>query len=98
MGRKRRTFSASQKTKVALEALKERMTGAEIAAKYEVHPNQVSQWKQQAIEGLDGIFSDGVGKGDQATDQSELIGHLYRQIGELQFELNWVKKKYEGAK
>ncbi len=52
MSRKRRTFSAKQKAKIALAALQERLPKGEIATQYEVHPNQVSLWKKQAVDGL----------------------------------------------
>ena len=55
--RKRRRFTADFKKRVALEALRERETVQVIAARYEVHPNQVSAWKRQAVEGLDEVFS-----------------------------------------
>lgn len=93
MRRKRRIFSAAQKTKIALEAIKERQTGAEIAAKYEVHPNQVSQWKKEALAGLTEVFIDKRKVQKERQNQEELTDRLYSQIGQLQFELNWLKKK-----
>ena len=53
MSRKRRTFSAKQKAKIALAAIQERLPKGEIAVQHEVHPNQVSLWKKQALEGLE---------------------------------------------
>ena len=58
--RRRRRFSGDLKAKVALEALRSDRTLQEIASKYQVHPNQVSTWKRQAIEGLGEVFSNGV--------------------------------------
>ena len=57
MARKRRRFTADFKRRVALEALRERDAVQAIAARYEVHPNQVSAWKRQAVEGLEEAFS-----------------------------------------
>ncbi|MCY3687569.1 MAG: transposase [Gammaproteobacteria bacterium] len=57
MTRKRRRFTAEFKKRVALEALRERDTVQAIASRYEVHPNQVSAWKRQAVESLDEVFS-----------------------------------------
>ena len=56
MTRKRRRFTAEFKKRVALEALREHDTVQAIAARYEVHPNQVSAWKRQAVEGLEEVF------------------------------------------
>ena len=60
--RRRRRFSGDLKAKVALEALRGDRTLQEIASKHQVHPNQVSTWKRQAIEGLGEVFSNGVGR------------------------------------
>ena len=57
MTRKKRRFSADFKKRVALEALRERDTVPAIAARYEVHPNEVSAWKRQAVEGPDEVFT-----------------------------------------
>ena len=57
MSKKRRRFTAEFKKRVALEALRERDTVQSIAARHEVHPNQVSTWKRQAVEGLAEVFA-----------------------------------------
>lgn len=93
MSRKRRTFSAKQKAKIALTALQERLPKGEIAAQYEVHPNQVSLWKKQALDGLEGIFEDGRKQTDQTAEHQQIIEALYQKIGQLQMELDWLKKK-----
>lgn len=95
MSKKRRTFSSKQKSKIALAALQERKTGAEIAQQYGVHPNQVSQWKKQALEGLEGLFTDQRQSKKVEQDQTALISRLYEQVGKLQVELEWLKKKSE---
>ncbi len=91
MGKKRRTFSAAFKHKVAFEAISERQTLSELAQKYELHPNQIVQWKQVLQKQGQSLFEKS--RGPQKADQEELINRLYQQIGELQVELNWVKKK-----
>ncbi len=58
----RRGFTADFEAKVALEALRGDKTIQEIAAKHKVHPNQVSTWKRQAMDGLNEVFSNGVGR------------------------------------
>ena len=77
--------------KVALEALKGELTGAQIASKYEVHPAQVTQWKKQALSHLDGGFKSGSKPSKKPEGPSE--EQLYSQIGQLKVELDWLKKK-----
>ena len=62
---KRRNFTDQFKAKVALEALRGDKTIQEIAARHQLHPNQVGQWKKQAVEGLADVFSRGAIAGDQ---------------------------------
>jgi transposase len=88
---KRRNHSAEFKAKVALSAAKGDRTIAELASQYEVHPNQIAQWKKQLLESLPEIFNRSRQK-DQ-HQQDELTEHLYQQIGRLKVELDWLKKK-----
>jgi putative transposase len=88
--RSRKKHSPTFKAKVAVEAIKGVKTVPEIAKRHEVHPSQVHTWKRNALEGLPDIFADGVGDQD---DQEELIASLYEQVGRLQVELQWLKKK-----
>lgn len=91
MGCARRTFSAQQKTQIALEALRERQTLSEIAQKHEVHPALITAWKKLATEGLPTLFEQS--RKNDTSLQEEKIALLYQQIGQLQFELDWLKKK-----
>ena len=77
----RRRFTADFKAKVALEALRGDRTIQEIASKHTVHPNQVSTWKRQAIDGLGEVFSNGA---DRArSDHEAEVKELHAKIGEL---------------
>ena len=76
----RRRFTADFKARVALEALRGDRTVQEIAAKHKVHPNQVSTWKRQAIDGLGEVFSNGV---DRARSGHEAEARYYARIEEL---------------
>ena len=67
---KRRRFTADFKAKVALESLRGDRTIQEIAARHKVHPNQVSTWKRQAMDGLDAIFSNGAGRPVDTMDKA----------------------------
>ena len=91
MGRERKSYSGAIKAKVALEAIKGQKTINEIARQYGVHPNQVVQWKKQALEELPQMFSDKRRKREETEEQ--LKAELYQQIGQLKVELDWLKKK-----
>ena len=87
----RKQFSKEFKAKVALEAAKGLKTTAEISSEFGVHPSQVSQWKNELREGLSSLFSGR--KSDEEKDKDRLIDELYKQIGQLQVENGWLKKK-----
>jgi transposase-like protein len=89
--RQRRSFSAEMKGRIALEAIKGQKTIQEIASHYGVHPNQVTNWKKQAAEGLSSLFADRRARPD-ASDEA-LKAELYQHIGQLQVELDWLKKR-----
>ena len=89
----RQRHSPVFKGKVALEALKQAKTTAQLAGEYGVHPNQISQWKKKLKEGIPGIFANG--KNKKHKEAEELESELYRKIGQLQVELDWLKKKSE---
>jgi transposase-like protein len=87
----RKRYGAEEKAKIVLEVLKGELTQSQITAKYGVHNTQLHVWRKQALEGMVSCFS---GKQDrQASDQNELVDELYRQIGQLKVELDWLKKK-----
>jgi len=87
----RKSFTAEFKAKVALEALRSEKTVNELASAYDVHPNQVANWKREAQAGLVEIFS--TQRGRQAAHDLTERERLYSQIGRLQGELDWLKKK-----
>jgi len=91
MRRKRRALPAEFKAKVALAALRGDLTLNEVAAKYEVHANQVSTWRKQLLEASKDFFSDG--RAHRKQDEEELVARLYQEIGQLKVELDWLKKK-----
>ena len=89
--KQRRNFSVEFKARVALEAIKGQRTIQEIAAHYEVHPNQITKWKRQVIETLPQIFADHRLRGNESDEA--LKAALYQQIGQLQVQLDSLKKK-----
>lgn len=93
MVRKRKSFDGVLKGKVALEMVKGERTVAEIGSRHGIHPNQVRQWHKKLLEGIPEIFSRG--RDNRKQDEEELIDELYRQIGQLKVELEWLKKKSE---
>lgn len=91
MAQHRRLHSAQFKAKVALEAIRGIKTSSELASEYGVHPVQISHWKKQALEGMNQIFCDKRKKAEE--DDQDLKDRLYQQLGQLQVELEWLKKK-----
>lgn len=91
MKNKRKNHSAAFKAKVAIAAAKGDRTMAELASEFEVHPTQIAQWKKQLLESTTEIFSKG--RQREKANQDELTAELYRQIGQLKVELDWLKKK-----
>ena len=88
---KRKQYDSQFKAKVALEAIKNQKTIAQIASEYGIHPNQVGQWKKQLYESLPKVFLNRKTEAEKANEK--LIDELYRQIGQLKVELDWLKKK-----
>jgi len=91
MKRKRRTFSAEFKLKVILAALQERETLSELAQRHDLHPNQISKWKTDFLDNATQYMKSS-GKQSKDEDQVELT-ELYAKIGQLQMELDFLKKK-----
>ncbi len=91
MGKVRKNHDAAFKARIALEAIKGEKTIAQLASECGVHPNQIGQWKKRLLKELPGVFS-GKRKKEE-KDRGELEDELYRQIGQLKVELDWLKKK-----
>ena len=91
MARKRRSFGAAFKAKVALAACRGEKTTAQLAAEFGIHAGQITAWKKQLLEGAVGLFEDGRGK--RAADDAANDQELYEQIGRLKMEVEWLKKK-----
>ena len=87
---KRRRFTSDFKAKVALAALRGDKTIQEIASLYKVHPNQVSTWKRQAMDGLGAVFSTGAERTD--ADHESEIHDLHAKIGQLTVERDFLAK------
>ena len=92
MKKQRRKFSKDFKLKVILEALQERSTLKELCQKYELHPNQVSKWKREFLEKAAEIM-DAKHPDQTVTDHEQEKEKLYSKIGQLQMEVEYLKKK-----
>ena len=90
MGKIRRSHRSAFKAKVAFEAMKKEKTIAQLSSEYGVHPNLINQWKRRVMQELPEIFSKKRSK--QKQDTEELVSELYRQIGQLKVEVDWLKK------
>jgi transposase-like protein len=87
----RRKFTAQFKSKVALEALKGVKTLSELAQQFDIHPNQISMWKKELEDASIELFDKK--RGPQKIEKEDDSSKLYEQIGRLQMELEWLKKK-----
>lgn len=87
----RKQYTARQKASVALAAVKGQQTINEIASEFGVHPTQVTQWKKHLQDQADQIFV--ADRGRQAAEDEAFIAQLYQEIGQLKYELDWLKKK-----
>jgi transposase-like protein len=91
MPRSRKSHPPSLKAKVAIEAIKAHKTTTQIAQIFGVHPTQVGGWKKQALAALPEIFSNGREQLRQQADAEK--DELYKQIGQLKVELDFLKKR-----
>ena len=87
----RKSYDAAFKARVALEAVKGEKTMAQLSSEYGVHVNQIGQWQKRLLQELPDVFSERRRKKEDETE--EMTAELYRQIGQLKVELEWLKKK-----
>ena len=88
--KKRKVYPKELRARVALEAIKENKTVAQISSEYEVHSNMVSKWKKHLQDNIVDIF---IRKNEKDPDSEQQIDNLYKEIGRIQVENGWLKKK-----
>ncbi|GGC15426.1 MULTISPECIES: transposase [Dyadobacter] len=93
MKQSRRKFTAKFKAIVAVEALKERQSLTELATRFEIHSTQVSAWKREFLERAEKAFADETAKDEESVD----VDNLFKQIGQLQVENDFLKKSLKKA-
>ena len=87
---KRQQYSKALKARVALDAIKGQRTVAELSSEYGVHSSQIAKWKKQLIDGAQDVFIRG-NKGADKQQEKER-DRLYQKVGQLQVEVDWLKK------
>ena len=87
----RRKYSQELKARIALDAIKGQKTIAELVSEYGVHANQIRIWKEQLLDAAPTAFSN---RKDEDAQQKEVErDHLYKKVGQLQIEVDWLKKR-----
>ena len=87
----RKKHSKELKARIALDAIKGQKTMTELASEYGVHANQISRWKKQLLDAAPDVFIQG--KNKEAEKQEVEQDRLYKKVGQLQIEVDWLKKK-----
>jgi putative transposase len=86
----RKQYSKNEKARIAIEAMKGQKTAAELSSEYGVHSTQINKWKKQLIDGAAEVFNQ---KSDNSEQKhAEKCDTLYKKVGQLQVEVDWLKK------
>ena len=89
----RKNYSSELKSRVVLEMLREELTTSQIAAKYGIHQTVLNKWRNVFLEGAPALFADPRKKSPAEHAKDATIEDLYRQVGRLSMQLEWLKKK-----
>ena len=93
MSRKRKQYSPPFKAKVAIEAIRGQKTTAELASQYEIHPTMINNWKRDLLDKASELFDNGKTTGQVEGETQAQIDELYRQIGQLTVERDFLAKR-----
>lgn len=91
MSKKRNYYTAAKKAKIAIAAIENKMTQAQLTSEYGVHATQIKTWKQKGLQAIHDAFSSA--RENEKKEHEELLAKLYQEIGHLQAQLSWLKKK-----
>ena len=91
MSKKRKNYTAEEKAKIALEALSESYTSSELTSRYGVHSSQIAKWKKHLKLHISDLFRDK--RNQDKVAHEALVEELYKEIGRLKVECEWLKKK-----
>lgn len=89
----RKSYAADFKARVVLELLKEEKTMAELASEHGVHATMLHRWRKAAVEALPEVFREGAKEAARQREHEDQVDQLYREIGRLTTQLEWIKKK-----
>jgi putative transposase len=90
----RKQYTPEMKAQIVLEILKEEKSISELASEHDMHPNQLSRWKREALENFHQLFTDGnKDTKKMKTEYESKINELYSDVGRLTTQVNWLKKK-----
>jgi putative transposase len=89
----RKNYSADLKGRIVLEMLREESTVSQIAAKCSIHQSMLHKWKKIVLDGFSELFADSRKKSPAEREKDATIEELYRQVGKLSMQLEWLKKK-----
>jgi len=93
MSRKRKQYSPQFKAKVAIEAIRGQKTTAELASQYDIHPTMINNWKRDLLEKASELFDNGKTTSQVQAETQAQIDELYRQIGQLTVERDFLAKR-----
>ena len=93
MSQSRKKYTAAFKLKVVMETYRQERTIAQISSEYGVHSTQIHKWKQKFKRDGPSVFQ--TGNDSEKENLKELVDELYKQIGQLKVERDWLKKKSE---
>ena len=91
MSKKRNYYTTAKKAKIGIAAIENKMTQAQLTSEYGVHATQIKTWKQKGLQAIYDAFSSAREK--EIKEHEELVEKLYQEIGHLQAQLSWLKKK-----
>jgi len=90
----RKHHDKNLKAKIAIEAIKNEKTIQELAAQYDVHPNQIAEWKKLLLEGASDLFERPNKKSEKERDAEQKVDQLLKTVGQLTIDNDFLKKKY----